>query len=97
MWIKSSEMDDIRSNIKKLESKMIEDYPHLQSSKDKIWSKTSKALNEKQDFKVTMKKLVNVNYVAGKEICDPTKYMFDQAVLKKFPYKPSEEVEEKDF
>jgi uncharacterized protein YjbI with pentapeptide repeats len=89
VWIKKTEMDLIRSYIKKVESKMIEDSPHLKSSKDKIWKDTS------IETTIFVKNLKLYGYTDGKKLCDDMRDTFILIIDQMIP--PTGEVVEKDF
>ena len=91
VYIKKKKMVEIKSHIKKIETRFFEDFPQLKSSKDKIWKNAVKRTN-------FIKQLSTIEYdefSVGKKKCNSALIPFMQYV-KRF-FSPTGEVVEKDF
>ncbi len=89
IYIKKSQMDEIKSYTKKMETKMFEESSRLKSLKDKIWEDTSKKTTKQIRY------LKSTEYSNGKEMCDGILIPFMMMAEQMFP--PTGEVIEKDF
>ena len=91
VYIKKKKMDEIKSYIKKIETKFFEESPQLKSSKDKIWKNAVGWTNFiKQESTIEYDE-----YSVGKKKCDASLIPFMQ-YAKRF-FSPTGEVVEKDF
>jgi hypothetical protein len=89
VYIQKTKMDEIKSYTKKFETKLFEEFPHLKSSKDKIWKDTS------TETTLNLRNLKSAEYDKGKQLCDLMDYTFTTMAEAMFP--PTGEVVEKDF
>jgi len=89
VYIQKTKMDEIKSYTKKIETKLLGEFPHLKSSKDKIWKDTSTKTT------LNLRLLKSAEYDDGKQLCDLMDYTFTAMAESMFP--PTGEVVEKDF